>query len=122
MSDQVVNWGVSDRAQAVHRQSLVWDAHACLPLLPGQGMAALGQHRAAGVSDVSINVAMDFNPIPTVMRVIAAFRAWIAEHSDQYLLPEGVEDLRRAKHEGKVAVGFDLEGSVMLDDDLSMLR
>src|SRR5262249_15679355 len=121
MSDHVVNWGVSDRAQAVHRQSLVWDAHACLPLLPGQSMAALEQHRAAGVSYVSVNVAMDFNPIPTVMRVIAAFRSWIAAHSDHYLLPESVEDIRRAKREGKVAIAFDLEGSVMLDDDLSML-
>jgi len=117
-----MSWAVSERAQAVHAKSLVWDAHACLPLLPGQSMAALEQHRAAGVSYVSINVAMDFNPIPTVMRVIAAFRAWIADHSDRYVLPESAEDVRRAKREGKLAVGFDLEGSVMLDDDLAMLR
>src|SRR5215472_378887 len=122
MNDEAVNWGIYERAQAAHRQSLVWDAHACLPLLPGQSMAALEQRRAAGVSYVSINVGMDFNLVPTIMRVTAAFRAWIAEHSDQYLLPESVEDVRRAKREGRVAVAFDLEGSVMLDDDLAMLR
>ena len=117
-----MTWTISERAQAVHRQGLVWDAHACLPLLPGQSMAALEQHHAAGVSYVSVNVGMDFNPIPTIMRVIAALRAWIAEHSDRYLLPESVEDVRRAKREGKLAVAFDLEGSVMLDDDLAMVR
>jgi membrane dipeptidase len=117
-----MNWTISERARAVHAESLVWDAHACLPLLPGQSMAALEQHRAAGASFVSVNVGMDFNPIPTIMRVIAAFRAWIAEHSDRYLLPESVEDVRRAKREGKLAVAFDLEGSAMLDDDLAMLR
>jgi len=117
-----MNWGISKRAQAVHAQSVVWDAHSCLPLLPGQSMEALERHRAAGASFVSVNVGMDFNPIPTIMRVIAAFRAWIAEHSDRYLLPESVEDVRRAKREGKLAVAFDLEGSAMLDEDPALLR
>src|SRR5262249_45795070 len=122
MNDVSKSWEINEQARDLHARSLVWDAHACLPLLPGQSMAALEQHRVAGASYVSINVGMDFNPIPTVMRVIAAFRKWIAEHADHYLLPESVEDVRRAKREGKVAVAFDLEGSVMLDDDLSMLR
>ncbi len=122
MTDHGKSWTISERAEAVHAGSIVWDAHACLPLLPGQSMAALEQHRAAGVSYVSINVGMDFNPIPTIMRVIAAFRAWLTEHSDRYLLPESVEDIHRAKREGKLAVAFDLEGSAMLDDDLAMLR
>jgi len=117
-----MSWGISERAKAAHARSVVWDAHSCLPLLPGQSMAALERHHAAGVSFVSINVGMDFNPIPTIMRVTAAFRAWITEHSDRYLLPESIEDVRRAKREGKLAVAFDLEGSVMLDDDLAMLR
>lgn len=121
MTDHGKKWKISERAEALHSGSIVWDAHACLPLLPGQSMAALEQHRAAGVSYVSVNVGMDFNPIPTVMRVIAAFRGWIAAHSDHYLLTESADDVRRAKREGKVAVAFDLEGSVMLDDDLSML-
>ena len=30
-----MNWDISDRARAVHAQSLVWDAHSCLPLTPG---------------------------------------------------------------------------------------
>ena len=113
---------LSERAQALHEASVVWDAHTCLPLVPGQSMAALERHRAAGVTFVSVNVGMDFNPIPQVMRVIAGFRSWLAANSDCFLLAESIADVRRAKREGKVAVAFDLEGSAMLDDDLAMLR
>ena len=113
---------LSERAQALHAASVVWDAHTCLPLVPGQSMDALERHRAAGVTFVSVNVGMDFNPIPQVMRVIAGFRSWLAANGDRFLLAESIADVRRAKREGKVAVAFDLEGSAMLDDDLAMLR
>jgi len=112
---------LSDKAQALHAGSVVWDAHACLPLVPGHGMAELERHRAAGVTFVSVNVGMDFNPIPQVMRVIAGFRGWLAANSDRFLLAGSIADVQRAKREGKLAVAFDLEGSVMLDDDLAML-
>jgi len=113
---------ISEKAQALHAESMVWDAHTCLPLVPGQSMAELERHRAAGVTFVSVNVGMDFNPIPQVMRVIAAFRSWLAASGDRFLLAGSVADVRRAKREGKLAVAFDLEGSAMLDDDLAMLR
>lgn len=107
---------------ALHRAALVWDAHACLPLLPNYDMSALERHRAAGASFVSVNVGMDFNPLGQCIRVIAGFRDWIAKHGEHYLQAETVADVRRAKAEGKLAVAFDLEGSVMLEDDLAMLR
>jgi membrane dipeptidase len=120
-SEDAMSSPISDKARALHEASIVWDSHACLPLMPGQSMAALERHRAAGVTFVSVNVGMDFNPIPQIMRVIAAFRAWLAAHSDHYLLAGSIADVRLAKREGKLAVAFDLEGSAMLDDDLAML-
>ena len=115
-------WDISDRARTVHAGSLVWDAHACLPLVPGASMEALERHRQAGVSFVSVNVGMDMNPLAQVMRVIAGFRAWLAEHADRFLLAVSLADVERAKREGKLAVAFDLEGSVMLEDDPAMVR
>ena len=100
---------------------LIWDAHACLPLRANQDMSALERHRAAGVSFVSVNVGQDFNPVPQVIRVIAGFRAWLAEHTEHFLLVRTVEDVWRAQAEGKLAVSFDLEGSAMLEDDLAMI-
>jgi membrane dipeptidase len=110
-----------DRATALLNDTLVWDAHACLPLRFNQDMGALERHRGAGVNYVSVNVGMDINPVSQVIRVIAGFRAWLTEHTDHFLFARTVEDIRRAKVEGKLAVGFDLEGSVMLDDDVAML-
>ncbi len=115
-------WEISERARTVHGESIVWDAHACLPLIPGHSMEALERHRAAGVTFVSVNVGMDMNPIAQVLRVIAGFRAWLEEHSDHFLLAGSVADVERTKREGKLAVAFDLEGSVMLEDDPAMVR
>jgi len=84
-------------------------------------MGALERHRAAGASFVSVNVGQDFNPVSQVIRVIAGFRAWLANHSEHFLLARTVEDVKRARAEGKLAVSFDLEGSAMLEDDLDMI-
>jgi membrane dipeptidase len=116
------HWQISERGRALHSASVVWDAHTCLPLTPGQSMEPLERHRAAGVTFVSVNVGMDFNPISQVMRVIANFRAWVEQHSDRFLLASSVADIERAKSEGKLAVAFDLEGSAMLEGDLAMVQ
>ncbi|HVJ36041.1 MAG TPA: membrane dipeptidase [Terriglobia bacterium] len=107
---------------ALYQSAIVWDAHACLPLEYNGDMSPLQRHREAGATFVSVNVGMDFNPLGQVVRVIAGFRDWLIRHSEHYILVQDVADVRRAKQEGKLAVAFDLEGSMMLEDDLAMLR
>lgn len=116
------HWKISDRAARLHRSALVWDAHSCLPLRPGADIGALERHRKSGIDYVSINIGMDFNPVEQIMRVTATFRSWIAAHPEHYVLVGTVDEVRRAKAEGKLAVTFDLEGSDMLCGDLAMLR
>ena len=106
----------------LYRDAIVWDAHACMPLAYNHDLSELERHRASGATFLSINVGMDFNPLRQCIRVIAGFRDWIARHPDRFIQAETVADVRRAKKEGKLAVAFDLEGSVMLEDDLTMLR
>lgn len=106
---------------SVYRDGIVWDAHACLPLIPNADMSPLQRHRDAGVTYVSVNVGMDFNPLADCIRVIAGFRDWLAKHGDEYCLAGSVADVRHAKETGKLAVSFDLEGSMMLNDDLAMI-
>lgn len=101
-------------ARALHADALVWDAHACLPLVPGIDIGALARHKAAGVDFVSINVGMDMNPLPDIIRFVAWARAWLADHADDYVLAGTVAAVRQAKARGKLAVAFDLEGSIML--------
>ena len=99
---------------------IVWDAHTCLPLNPDADFAPLERFRALGVNYVSVNVGMDMNGVAQVMSVIAAFRARLAARPDHYLLPESVADVELAAAAGKLAVGFDLEGAMPLQDQPEM--
>jgi membrane dipeptidase len=91
-----------------------WESHACLPLHPDASFAPIDRFREAGVHYVSINVGMDMNPVEQVMAVIAGFRATIAAHPERYLLASSVADIERAKRNGQIAIGFDLEGAMPL--------
>src|SRR4051794_35546450 len=101
--------------------ALVWDAHGCLPLSPGCDVSGLARYAASGVDFVSINVGMDFNPLPDVVKTLAYFRRWIAESPERFALAGTVDDVERARREGKLAVAFDLEGTEPLDGDLDMV-
>ncbi|WP_374408457.1 dipeptidase [Hydrogenophaga sp.] len=98
-----------------------WEAHTCLPLHPDASFAPLERYRTAGVHYVSINVGMDMNPLTQILPVIASFRAQIAGQPDRYVLPDTVADIERARHEGKLAVGFDLEGALPLLERAEMV-
>jgi len=101
--------------------SLVWEAHACLPLLPGQDMSPLERYRDAGFHHVSVNVGMDMTPTVQVLRVIAGFRNWIRQNSDRFLLARSLDDIDAAAQSGRLAITFDLEGSDMLERDPAMV-
>jgi membrane dipeptidase len=93
---------------------ITWDAHACLPLHPQADLAPLEWFRAAGVNYVSINVGMDLNPVPQVLAVIAGFRQHLAAAPERFVLASSVADIEVAAGAGKLAVGFDLEGGLPL--------
>jgi membrane dipeptidase len=100
---------------------LVWDAHGCLPLAPGSDVSGLRRYAASGVNFVSINIGMDFNGQSDVIRTLAYFRRWLATHPEEFALVASVDDVLRAKDEGKLAVAFDLEGTEPLDGELDLV-
>ena len=91
-----------------------WEAHTCLPLHPDASFAPLERYRALGVHYTCINVGMDMNPLGQILPVIASFRARLLAEPDRYVIPRTVADIERARNEGKLAVGFDLEGALPL--------
>ena len=93
---------------------LKWEAHTCLPLHPDADFSPLEEYRACGVNYCSINIGMDMNPLEQILPVIAAFRARLAARPDRYLLPRTVAEIEAAAAEGRLAVGFDLEGAIPL--------
>jgi len=99
-----------------------WEAHACLPLIPGQDMSSLLRYRDAGFHHVSVNVGMDMTPFETVVRVIAGFRSWLHQHPDDFALAGTLDDIFQARQQCRLAVSFDLEGSSMLLRDPAMVE
>jgi membrane dipeptidase len=99
---------------------IVWEAHACLPLHPQADFAPIDRLRAAGVNYVSINIGMDMNPLSQVMSVIGGFRARLRASR---ALRARVRRRRRRKRgdEGRLAIGFDLEGAMPLLDQPEMV-
>jgi len=98
-----------------------WDAHACLPQHPQADFTPVRQLHAAGVNYVSLNVGADMNPLSQVMSVIAGYRASIASDPDRYVLVDSVDGIIQAAADGRMAIGFDLEGAMPLLDQPEMV-
>lgn len=94
-----------------------WDAHACITLHPDASFALLDEIHAAGVDYVSVNLGMDFNPLTQLIPLAACWRERIAATSGRYRLVSSVADIRLAKRDGALALGFDLEGAIPLCEE-----
>ncbi len=98
-----------------------WEAHVCLPLHPQADFSPLERLRQAGVHYVSINIGMDMNPVTQIMAVLAAFRANIAAQPERFVLARSVADIEKAAATGRLAIGFDLEGALPLQEQPAMV-
>jgi membrane dipeptidase len=112
---------ISEQAQNIHRGALVWDTHACFRLDPNADLSELKRYRDSGVSFASLNIGMDLNTFENTMQVLARYRSHIASHPDRYVHASTVDDIRKAKESGKLAIAFDLEGSEPLLGNLNMI-
>jgi membrane dipeptidase len=114
---------VRTHAAHLHDDALVWDQHGCLPLTPdGSAIDNLELYAQSGVDFVSINVGMDATPPLVAIRVLSAFRHAVLQREDQFVLALSAQDVVRAKQTGRLAVGFDLEGTEPLDGSLDMIH
>lgn len=102
-------------------EPFVWDAHSCVPLKIDADLSCLERHRTAGARFVHVNVGMDDEPWHFVVRLLRSFAAQLNARPDQFIVASSVSDVARARREGKLAVGFDLEGSNMIGPDIEAL-
>jgi membrane dipeptidase len=114
----------ADGVAELFRNSLVWDNHVCAPLRLGvtEPLADLRRHKAAGVDVVCINVGFDLAPWGNAIQLLAAFRRWLREHQEEFVLVTGIDDIKSAQRRGRLAVAFNLEGGSCLNGDASMVR
>jgi membrane dipeptidase len=114
-------WGVSARAGSLHRSSVVWDDHGGFAFSTAAALEGLERWRASGIDYLSINVGFDVTPWTLAVEAVSRYRHWVRAHADAFVQVDGVEDVHRAKRDGKLAVSFDLEGMDALNGDAGMV-
>lgn len=104
-------------------EAVVWDNHLCMPLRADDGfLPELERCRASGMDVVSLNVGFGGMDWVEHLKMLTYFRAWLARRPDRYVLVRTVDDIRAAKAAGKLAVTFDVEGMVPIEDDLDRVQ
>ncbi|MCC7273006.1 MAG: dipeptidase [Alphaproteobacteria bacterium] len=105
-------------AQALHRDALVvdmtmpWGDYAQrAELKPG----TLDRLRASGYTLVALTAAQDRTGFAEAMASLAKERRFFLERPDAFVLVDTVDDVLRAKREGKLAVIFQFQGSNPLE-------
>lgn len=111
----------SARATTLLKEALVWDAHAGVGPNPDVDLKGLSLWEKVHANFLSLNIGYDAVPWENAIRSVAAYRHWLEQRADRFILVETVGDVLRAKREGKLAIAFDLEGAGPLTDQLSML-
>jgi membrane dipeptidase len=119
MSQQIENFMNSNNPKTPLSHGLIWNNHACMPLRPDDKsfLPQLARHKAAGASVVILNVSCDCDVIAQPFEMLESFRSWLAARPQEYIIGSSVADIEQAQREGKLAVFFDIEGGVPVQDD-----
>jgi membrane dipeptidase len=113
--------GVSNQAAKLYGQALVCDMVFVYEPEADNDARLFPRWIDSGITFVSVHPAGDRHNIGEAMRRIARARRAILSNS-RYILVDSVEDIGRAKSEGKLAVGLHLEGFRCLERDLNMIE
>jgi membrane dipeptidase len=112
---------VSAQAHELLRDALVWDAHSGFWPAPDTDLENLKRWTDGGVDFLSIDVGFDVIAWTDAVLNLAAYRAWLAQRPERFVLVERGDDILRARKEGKLAIAFDIEGANMLAGQVSMV-
>jgi membrane dipeptidase len=115
---------VSQEARALFAGALVWDN--LLPWLPGANLehvdVLLPRFRKVGVDFISLTIAASLPPGNSLFRMIGRLRREFRERGDQVALASSVAEIRRAKADGKLALGFNFQNTLPFEDSLDLVQ
>ncbi|WP_283135990.1 dipeptidase [Rhizohabitans arisaemae] len=102
------------------------ELHAAATVVDGSTVIELSDEhldriRRGGVTAVNHTVTTPYADTVSALHEINACRRWIEEHSDRVLLARCVDDIARAKAEGREAVVFGPQDTEMIGVDLDLL-
>jgi len=111
------------KSRDIYGESLVWDDHCGFtPASDAPLDPLLRPWRDAGVDYLSINVYFDPQPWTRAEEVIGEMRARLPVEAPYCRLVSTVDDIDRARAEGKLAVTFDIEGMNALDGRTELVQ
>ncbi|MBP1925509.1 membrane dipeptidase [Sedimentibacter acidaminivorans] len=118
------SWNISKQAELLHEQAFVVDT--TLPIMPGSKFSnlfsALDSMKGNGFNYVSITVASDLHKTMETIKNVTMIRALLLSRSKDIIFVKKVDDIKRAKKENKLAVGFHFQGTVPIGTNLSMVK
>lgn len=82
----------------------------------------LPRFKKAGFTYVGLAIAGEFTSLDETMHYMSRHRARIAAHPNEYIIAKTASDILRAKQENKLALGFWLQGSNPLGNDINMVQ
>src|SRR3990167_10357342 len=112
---------ITENKTQKYDNDIIWDAHSCPPFKNDADLSFLSRYKNSGVDYVSLNVGFDLISQAETLKIIDYFSKWITSHNDKYCLIKSVKDIYDAKFDNKLGVGFDIEGSNVLNDSLDMV-
>ena len=118
----VNKWEISDKAAALHREACICDM--TLPWVPeadGKN-EALERFQASGFDFLSLSVGVERMGLSHTVRYVLAMRDEFRSKPDQFRFIETVQDIRDAKTNGQLAIGFHFQGSEMLERDVRLVE
>ena len=120
----MTDWTISEEAARLHGEAIVADM--LIPWRYQTGEEArrriLDSAAASGFTYISLTLGDDHTSLATVIGTIAAERAFFLANADKYVLVETVDDVLRAKKEGKLGVGFHFQGTLGINHDIHMVE
>ncbi len=82
----------------------------------------LDRYSQSGFHYAGLAIAGEFTSLETTIRYLSRHRAKIRHESHKYLIVDKAIDIQRAKQENKLALGFWLQGSTPLANDINMVE
>ena len=115
-------WNISEEAAVLHRDAIICDMLVASGGTPDHLFERLlGEMKKGGYNFAMFSVGGDWFNLNDSIRQIAEKRAYFLARPEAYLFVETVDDVSRAKNEGKLAVVFNFQGTNPLDGDLNMI-
>ena len=105
----------------INDRRLIWDAHAGLFASPEMDLNVLDYWHLHGVHYLSVNVGFDVMSKDQTFATLDAYRRWILDHGDRFVLASTFNDIDVAQQSQKMAISFDIEGMNALGGDVNMV-